>query len=177
MDVRAYYRLSYGVFVICSKKDDKYNGQIGNVLFQVTSQPATVAISINKNNLTHSYISDSKVFSASILGTTTPLPFIGSFGFRSGRDANKFENVKYKVGKTGAPIVTDNAVAFIEANVINQLDVGTHTIFIGEVVEAEILDEKGEAMTYSYYQQVKRGTTPKAAPTYVAPAVQEAKPA
>jgi ferric-chelate reductase [NAD(P)H] len=134
-----------------------------------------VAVSINKNNLTHSYISASKVFSASLLCAATPLPFIGRFGFRSGRDIDKLEGVKYKIGTTGAPVVLDNAVAYIEARVVKQFDVGTHTLFVGEVQEAEVLSESEECMTYTYYQQVKRGTTPRQAPTYVAQN-QEAKP-
>lgn len=167
MDTKALYRLSYGMFVVCSKKGDKLNGQIANSVFQMTSAPPTIAVCINSNNLTHSYISESKVFTASILGMTTPLPFIGGFGFRSGRDVNKLEGISYKIGKTGAPIILDNTVAYIEARVIKQLDLDTHTIFVGELVDAEILTEK-EVMTYAYYQQVKRGTTPATAPTYIA---------
>lgn len=167
MDIKALYRLSYGMFVVCSKKGDKVNGQIANSVFQMTSEPPTIAVSINRNNFTHSYISESKVFTASILGTATPLPFVGAFGFRSGRDVNKLEGVNYKIGKTGAPIILDNTVAYIEARVMKQLDLGTHTIFVGEIVDAEILNDK-ESMTYAYYQQVKRGTTPAAAPTYIA---------
>lgn len=167
MDTKALYKLSYGMFVVCSKKGDKFNGQIANTVFQITSEPPTLAISINRNNLTHSYITESKVFTASVLGSNTSLPFIGSFGFRSGRDVNKLEKVNYKIGKTGVPIIMDNTVAYIEARVVKQLDVGTHTIFVGELADAEILNEKGEAMTYAYYQQVKRGTTPPAAPTFI----------
>ena len=167
MDTKALYRLSYGMFVVCSKKGDKFNGQIANTVFQITSEPLTVAVSINRNNLTHSYINESKVFTASVLGSGTPLPFIGGFGFRSGRDVNKLEKVNNKIGKTGVPIILDNTVAYIEARVVKQLDVGTHTVFVGEVVDAEIINEKEECMTYAYYQQVKRGTTPAAAPTFI----------
>ena len=167
MNVKALYKLSYGMFVICSKKGPKFNGQIANTVFQITSEPPTVGVSINKNNLTHEYIDESKVFTVSILGLSTPLPFIGRFGFRSGRDSNKLDGINFKVGKTGAPIVQDNAVVFIEARVARQMDVGTHTIFIGEIVDTDVINEKEEPMTYSYYQQVKRGTTPAAAPTHI----------
>lgn len=176
MDTKALYKLSYGMYIVCSKKGDKLNGQIANTVFQITSEPPTIAVSINKNNLTHDYIDESKVFAASVLGTSTPLPFIGRFGFRSGRDFNKLEGVNYKIGKTGAPVVLENTVACVEARVVKQMDVGTHTIFVGEIVDAEILNEKEEHMTYAIYQQVKRGTTPTTAPTYIAE-VKEAKQA
>lgn len=176
MDIKALYKLSYGMYIVCSKKDDKLNCQTANTVFQITSEPPTIAVSINKHNLTHEYINTSKVFTASVLCATTPLSFIGRFGFRSGRDIDKLEGVNYKVGKTGAPLVLDNAVACFEAKVVKQIDVGTHTIFIGEIVDAEMVNEKEICMTYDYYHQVKRGITPTAAPTYIAEN-QETKPA
>lgn len=121
---------------------------------------------MNKQNLTNSFISESKVFTVSILSQDTPLSFIGSFGFRSGRDVDKFQAVDYKVGRTGTPIVLDNALAYLEAEVINQMDIGTHNMFIGEVVAADVLEE-GEPMSYAYYHQVKRGSTSKTAPLYI----------
>jgi rubredoxin/flavin reductase (DIM6/NTAB) family NADH-FMN oxidoreductase RutF len=125
-----------------------------------------VQVVINRNNLTHEYISSSKLFSASILGKETPLGFIGGFGFKSGRDIDKFTGINYRVGKSGVPLVTDNTLALLEARVIDQRDVFTHTIFIGELTDADVVSE-GEPMTYAYYQQVKRGTTPKSAPSYI----------
>jgi rubredoxin len=79
---------------------------------------------------------------------------------------DKFENVHYKLGETLVPIVLDHTLAYLEAKVFNQLEVGTHTIFLGEIVEGEVVKE-GDPMTYAYYHQVKRGTTPKSAPSYV----------
>jgi flavin reductase (DIM6/NTAB) family NADH-FMN oxidoreductase RutF len=159
-------KIPYGLYIICSKNNNKHNGQIVNALFQVTSKPKTVAISINKKNLTHEYINSSKVFTASILCQQCPIQFIGTFGYKSGRDIDKFKNVNYKIGVTGAPIILDNTVGFFEAKVINQLSVGTHTIFIGEVIEAEDLAQD-QVLTYDYYHQVKGGKSPKNAPTYI----------
>jgi len=152
--------------VVGSRKGDKFNGQIANTVLQVASEPPTVAVSINKNNLTHEFITESKVFSASILSQETPLSFIGHVGFKSGRDIDKLEGINYKIGETQAPVVIDHTVAYLEARVIQEIDVGTHTIFIGELVGADVIRE-GERMTYDYYHQVKRGTTPKTAPVYV----------
>ncbi len=166
MNLKALHNISYGLYVICSGKGDNFNGQIANTVIQVTSDPPNIAVCINKQNLTHEFISESKVFVASILSQDTPLPFIGHFGFKSGRDVEKLKDINYKLGETEAPIVLDHSLAYLEARVINQIDVGTHTIFIGKLVGADVLGE-GEPMTYAYYHQVKRGTTPKTAPSYI----------
>ncbi len=166
MNVKALYKLGYGLYVVSSRKGDRLNGQIANTVFQITSEPPTIAVSINKNNLTHEFITASKVLAVSILSQDTPLSFIGNFGFKSGRDIDKLEGINYKTGETQAPVVTDNTLAYLEARVTQEMDVGTHTIFIGELVGADVLRE-GEPMTYAYYHQVKRGTTPKTAPSYV----------
>lgn len=166
MNNKALYKIGYGMYIVGSHKGDKINAQIANTVFQITSEPPTVAVSINKKNLTWEYIHESKVFAASVLWAETPLSFIGQFGFKSGRDINKFEGVNYKSGITGAPIVLDNTVAYLEARVMQEIDAGTHMIFIGELADADVLNEK-PTLTYEYYQQVKRGTTPRSAPSYV----------
>ena len=166
MNHMALHRIGYGLYVVCSGKGDRHNGQIANTVFQITSEPPTIAVSINKLNLTHEYIKAGKVFTASVLSQDTPLSFIGHFGFKSGRDIDKLEGIDYKTGETQAPVVTENALAYLEARVIQEVDVGTHTLFIGELVAAEVLGE-GEPMTYAYYHQVKRGTTPRTAPSYI----------
>lgn len=166
MDKAAFFKLSYGLYVITSKKDGQINGQIANTAFQVTSDPPTIAVSINKQNLTYEYIQASRTFAVSIISKATPMPFIGHFGFKSGRDINKFETVRYKTGETGVPIVLDNAIACIEADVVKELDCGSHTIFVGQVRDCCILDNEGEPMTYAYYHEVKGGKSPKTAPSY-----------
>ena len=166
MNVKALYKLGYGLYVVSSRKGDRLNGQIANTVFQITSEPPIIAVSINKNNLTHEFIKESKVLTASILSQDTPLSFIGHFGFKSGREIDKFDGINYKIGETRAPVVTDNTLAYLEAKVTQELDVGTHTIFIGKLVGADVIKE-GEPMTYAYYHQVKRGTTPKTAPSYI----------
>lgn len=167
MNSEALHLLTYGLFVVSSTKDGKLNGQIANTVIQICSKPLIVSAVINRNNLTHEYINSSKIFAVSILAQDTPLKYIGEFGFKSGREVDKFAGVKFKTGVTGAPVVLDHTLAFLEARVINQIDVFTHTLFLGEVVNAEII-QTGDPLTYSYYQQVKRGTTPKTAPSYIA---------
>lgn len=166
MDLKALYSISYGLFVIASKDGDRLNGQIANTVFQISSDPPTIAISINKQNLTHEFIMKSGLFTVSILDEETPLSLIGHFGFKSGREVDKFSEIKYQLTPQGLPYLVDNTLAYIEANVIKDVDAGTHTIFIGEITGAEVL-KQGNPMTYAYYHLVKRGSTPPAAPTYI----------
>jgi flavin reductase (DIM6/NTAB) family NADH-FMN oxidoreductase RutF/rubredoxin len=166
MNPKALQKLGYGLYVVCSRKGDHFNGQIANTLFQVCSEPPVIAVAINRQNLTHEFIAKSKVFTGSILSQETPLPFIGNFGFKSGRELDKFKGVQYKLGETSVPVVLDHVLAYLEAKVLNQIEVGTHTVFLGEIVGGDVLKD-GDPMTYAYYHQVKRGTTPKSAPSYV----------
>lgn len=141
------------------------NGQIANALIQVTVEPPRVAVAVNKNNLTHEYISKSKEFAVSVLDESTPMRLIGLFGFKSGRDVDKLSKCTFEKGITGCPVVTDYVLSVFEARVIDQYDVGTHTVFIGELVSAKVLKE-GKPLTYAYYYEVKKGRASKNAPTY-----------
>ncbi|MFA4916362.1 MAG: flavin reductase family protein [Syntrophales bacterium] len=167
MNEAALRKVSYGLYVVSSMNGNRINGQIANTVFQVTSEPPTLAVSICKQNLTHDFIRESGKFSVSILSQSTPMQFIGRFGFKCGRDINKFEDINYKTGSTGIPVVMDNAVAVIEVEVIGEMDCGTHRIFQGRVLDCEVLSDE-EPMTYAYYHAVKGGKAPKTAPTYQA---------
>jgi flavin reductase (DIM6/NTAB) family NADH-FMN oxidoreductase RutF len=94
------------------------------------------------------------------------MTFIGHFGYHSGRDLDKFDGIAHQQGRTGAPIVTQHAVGYLEAEVTDSMDAGTHTLFLGRVVDAASL-EPGDPMTYAYYHHVKGGKSPKTAPTYI----------
>lgn len=166
MDPNVLHNLSYGMFIVSSNKGELLNGQIVNTVFQITSEPVTIAISINKQNLTHEYIGTSSRFALSILDEKTPLSFIGKFGFKSGRTENKFKDINFKKLPSGCPVVLDNALCYIEAKVVKKMDCFTHTLFIGEMTDSEML-KNGKPMTYDYYHQEKRGTTPASAPTYI----------
>ena len=174
MDLNVLRNIGYGMYVVSSIKGGLLNGQIANTVFQVTSQPVTVAISINKHNLTHEFIEGSSRFSVSILAEDTPLSFIGKFGFRSGRSEDKFKDTRFIKLDSGCPVVLENSLCYMEAKVINRFDCGTHTVFLGEVVDSKILTT-GKPMTYSYYHQIKRGTTPEAAPTFIKEELEEKK--
>ncbi|MEO0157912.1 MAG: rubredoxin [candidate division WOR-3 bacterium] len=165
MNRSAFHKISYGVFVVASKKGDRLNGQIANVAVQVTAEPPKIAVALNNGNLTCEFVKESGIFSVSVLAQDTPMPFIGKFGFKSGREIDKLLDTKHFIGKTGAPVVTENAVAWFECKVTESVDVGTHTIFVGEVLDADVLAD-AEPMTYAYYHQVKKGYSPPKAPTY-----------
>jgi rubredoxin/flavin reductase (DIM6/NTAB) family NADH-FMN oxidoreductase RutF len=166
MDPNVLHNIGYGMYVVSSNKGGLFNGQIANTLFQITSEPITVAVSINKKNLTHEYIDSSKIFSVSILEQETPLSFIGRFGFKTGRTEDKFKDTKFIKAASGCPVVVENTLCYMEAKVINQFDCGTHTLFLGQMTDSKIL-KPGKPMTYDYYHQVKRGTTPETAPTFI----------
>ncbi len=163
----ALHRVGYGLYVVSSRRnEDSANGQIANALMQVSGEPMAVAVCLNKKNLTHEYVSASRLFAASILSEETPLPFIGKFGFKSGRDIDKLAGVETLTGVTGVPIVTQHATACLEVEVERELDVWTHTLFVGRVVGARVLND-ARPMSYAFYHDVKRGVTPRSAPSYV----------
>lgn len=164
-DRRAFRDLSYGLYIITSRDGDRLNGQIVNTVIQVTSDPPRVAVIVNKQNLTHEFISKSGLFGVSVLDESAPMTFMGLFGFRSGRDVDKLSQVQFKIGVTGCPLVLDHALSVLEAKVIDQIDLGTHTIFIGDTVNAEVLKE-GRPLTYRYYHEFLKGKAPATAPTY-----------
>ena len=167
LDLESLFKLSYPMCIVSSIKAARYNGCIINTVFQIVPEPPMVAVSVNRQCLTHEFITDSKIFTVSVLSEGTPMPFIGKFGFRTGWDIDKFEHIRYKIGQTGVPIVLDNTVAFIEAEVIESIDVETHTLFIAKIAACRSLDGQAEPMTYAYYRDIKHGRTPKTAATYI----------
>jgi len=144
--------LSYGLFIISASADGRDNAQTANTCFQLTSDPVQVAIGINKNNLTHELIVKSGKFGVGILDQNGH-DLARRFGYRSGRDFNKFEGIPTHRGMTGV-LLPDQVLATMEAEVVATLDAGTHTLFLGKIVAAEVL-AKGEPMTYAYFRNKK----------------------
>ncbi|AAB90418.1 ferric-chelate reductase [Archaeoglobus fulgidus] len=165
MDVEAFYKISYGLYIVTSESNGRKCGQIANTVFQLTSKPVQIAVCLNKENDTHNAVKESGAFGVSVLELETPMEFIGRFGFRKSSEFEKFDGVEYKTGKTGVPLVTQHAVAVIEAKVVKECDVGTHTLFVGEAVDAEVLKD-AEVLTYADYHLMKKGKTPRTATVY-----------
>ncbi len=166
MNSSAFYKITYGLYIVTSWDGENFNGHISNTVFQITADPAWFAVGSHKKNLTTEYIQKSKVFTISVLQQDVDMKFLGPWGFQSGRDIDKFAAVDYRVGKTGAPIILDNTIAFIENEVESVIDTGTHILFIGKVVDAGILDEHQAPLTYAFYRNVIKGLSPENAPTY-----------
>ncbi len=167
MNIEAFFKISYGLYAVCSKSGLKLNGYISNTVFQVTAEPAQFAISCSKNNFTTGIISESKAFSISVLEKDTGPNVIGTFGYRSGKDTDKFTGLNYKTGKTGVPILLDNTIAWFECKVVNTFDMGSHLLFVGELVDHELCMADRDPLTYAYYREFKKGKAPKNAPTYI----------
>ena len=102
-----------------------------------------------------------------MIHTETDPEIISRFGYKSGKDIDKLQGMQIKYGETGVPIVMNDCIAFMECKVIQTIDVGTHFMFIGELLQSEIIDDTKEALTYAYYRQVRKGAAPKNAPTYI----------
>jgi len=167
MNKNVLHKIEYGLYIVSSFLEDKLNGQIANTVFQVTAEPACLAVCLNKENLTHNYVQKSNMFSISILSEDVPMIFIGRFGFKSGKDIDKFAETEYSISSSGLPIIKEFTLGHVECRVVNQVDVGTHTLFIGEMVDGDILDENAKTLTYSNYHLIKRGKTPPKATTFI----------
>ena len=166
MNKKALFHLSYGVYIIASQYEESFSGCIINTATQITAEEKPkITIAVNKENFTNELIRRSKKVNISVLLQTTPFEFIGKFGFRTGRDFDKLEGTQHQIGKKGMPVITENVSSYLECNVLESLEVGTHTLFILEVENAEILKEES-VLTYEYYHRVIKGFTPPKASTY-----------
>lgn len=167
IDLAAFNTITYGLYVITARDGEKRNGCIVNTVVQVAGEPCQVSVSVSKANLTHDFIARTNRFAVSVLEQDTPLSFTGVFGFRSGRNYDKFARAEYRDGLTGCPLLTEHTLATIEAKVRTAVDCGSHTIFVADVVTSEVV-RPGRPLTYAYYHEVKGGRTGKNAPTHAA---------
>jgi len=149
---QALYRISYGLYIITAQAEGRDNGQCANTCFQITSDPARLAIGINKLNYTHELIQKSGKFGVSVLNQTGQA-YARGFGYRSGRDADKFEGLAVHRGESGV-LLLDDALVTMQATVMGQMDAGTHTLFLADVTNGEILQE-GDPMTYAFFRASK----------------------
>lgn len=167
INFEALFKLSYGLYIVSSGDKNLGGGFISNTFFQVTSEPPKFASCCNKDNHTAQLIQKTGAFSVSVIHQETSADIIGRFGYKSGSDFNKMEGMQVKYGETGVPIVLNDTIAVLECKVVQTIDVGTHWMFIGELIQSELLDDSKEALTYLYYREVKKGFAPKNAPTYI----------
>lgn len=151
MDKKALYQLTYGVFLLTTKAGDKVNGCITNTCIQVANAPTRVAISVLNTNYTCDLIKESGVFALSLLDNTIMFQTIKHFGMQSGRDVDKFDGLTLPTDVNGVPYLSWQTCAVISCKVVESTDLGSHTLFIAEVVDAKLLNDHAP-LTYAEYQ-------------------------
>ena len=165
MDIQAFFKLSYGLYVVSARSGEKKYGCIVNTLQQVTAEPPMLSVAVNKNSVTAKAILDSGRFCGTVLTETADLHLIGTFGFKNSEAVDKFAAFSTKEDESNIPYLTEHAAARYSCEVAGTLDLGTHILIIGKVTEAEILSDE-PVMTYDYYHRVVKGGTPPTAPSY-----------
>lgn len=148
------FNVSYGLYIIGSVDEDKLNAMTSNTFIQVSNEPLRASVCLGKQNLTAEYVRKSGVFSASVLGQNNQ-ELVKHFGYQSGRNVDKFKGMSYITGeKTGCPGIL-NTICFLECEVEQIVDLETHYMFIGKVLNGEKF-EKDDPMTYAYYRAMRR---------------------
>ena len=152
MNEKAMFNLTYGLFVLSAREGEKDNGCIINTAMQVSSSPNRIAISVNKANYTHAMILRSGEFNISMLDERADFEVFNRFGFQSGRDAEKFANVKASRSSNGILYLEESTNAFLSAKVSEAIDLGSHTMFIADVVDGEVLSSE-PSVSYAFYHK------------------------
>lgn len=153
MDQGAMFKISYGLYVLTAQENGFDNGCIINTAGQVTSTPNRISIAVNKQNKTHDMIRATGVFNISMLAEDTDFKTFQHFGFQSGKNVDKFEDYGPKErSENGLYYITKGTNAYISGKVVQELDLGTHTLFIADVTDGKVLSEV-PSVTYDYYQK------------------------
>lgn len=153
MDTKALFKIGYGLYVLTANEAGKDNGCIINTVMQVTSDPCQIGIAVNKLNYTNQMIQRTKKFNVSILSESSKFDIFKHFGFQSGANVNKFADFSdCKRSPNGLYYITKDTNAFMSAYVKQEIDLGTHTLFIGQLVAAELLSDI-PTVTYDFYQK------------------------
>ena len=152
MDNKVMYSLSYGLFVLSARRGDKDNGCITNTAIQVTTDPNRIVIAVNKSNYTHDMVKETGRFTVSTLSEEAKFDLFQRFGFQSGRDVDKFAGFGGAGrGENGILYITEGTNAWMSGKVVSSIDLGTHTLFLADVLDADMLSEV-PSVTYAYYQ-------------------------
>lgn len=173
MDARALFKFSSGLYVVSAATDGAddtagdYGACIINTGLQLTSTPLQVEVVVNKENHTEGVIEKVGHFALVALTQSCDMPFIGRFGFRTSTMFDKFDGVEKCTTTLGDPYCPEHAACVVSCKVVKTLDVGTHMIFVGELVDAEVLSDE-EPLTYAYYHSTLKGKTPPKASSYIA---------
>lgn len=166
MNVNAFHKISYGLYIVSTQFNGKKAGFIANTVFQVTSSPPQIAVSCSKKNDTLEFIEKSGFFSVSVLKKDTGAGLIGEFGYTTSEGVDKFAMVRHEVKATGAPVVTESSIAWLDCRVNYSFDTGSHILIIGEVLDSDVISEE-EPLTYDWYRRKFKLSSPRNAPTYI----------
>ena len=168
MDAKIMRTLSYGLYAIGVTDGTKRSACIVNTVFQITSEPKQIALSMNRENYSHDCIEKNGLFTVSVLSEDTAGTVIGALGYSSGKESDKLKNVQHKVLAEGVPVIKEDCCCWFLCKVKDQMETETHTVYLAEVIAGS---EKihGVPMTYDYYHKVIKGAAPKNAPTYEPP--------
>ena len=167
IDRKAFRSLSSGLYLITAKAGDARCGCVVNTLVQVASEPATLSVSLNKENATTAAVRQAGRFTASCLSEQADMQLIGTFGFHTSTELDKFAQHASARDEAGMPYVAEQCCAWFSAKVVSELDLGTHVLFVGEVQECAKVADAAAPMTYAFYHQVKGGKTPPKASSYL----------
>lgn len=152
MNDKAMTKIMYGLFILTAKDGEKDNGCVVNTVAQVTYKPDKIAVAVNKENLTHDMIMKTGVFNVSVLTENSKFETYKHWGFQSGKDTDKTESIEFSRSENGLIYLTEDTNAFISAKVCTSVDLGTHTMFIADVTDAEVLSDEN-SVSYEYYQK------------------------
>lgn len=152
MDLTAMYKLSYGLFVVTAREGDKDNGCITNTVMQQTTSPNRISVTINKDNYTHGMIKRTGVFNVSVLAENAKFDIFKHWGFQSGKNVDKTVGFTFYRTENGVIYVSEGTNALISAKVVQEVDLGTHTLFIADVTDCFSMDQTPSA-TYAYYHK------------------------
>jgi len=168
MNINTFSKISYGVYIVASGNKERQNAFVATTVMQVTSKPAKIVVACHKDNFTAHLIRESKTFSASVLKQNYKPTTMGTFGFRSGKNFNKFELCNDFIfgNNTQVPIILEDCMAWFECKLVDEIDAGTPILFVGVVLDSQIIAENETPLTYAYYQEVKKGVIAKNAPSF-----------
>ena len=167
MDQTALFTMSYGLYVVSAEADGQRAGCVINTATQVTALPPRLMVAVHKDNVTTGVIQRAGAFTVTAIDMTAEMPYIGNFGFRTSANFDKFEKYGCEISAVGSPYSPEHVCALFACKVVDTVDVGTHLLFIGDVVDAQRLSDE-EPLTYSYYHSTLKGKTPPKASSYQA---------
>lgn len=168
MNYSSFFSISYGMYIVATGNRETKNAYIANTVFQVSSEPARIAISAHKENSTTDLLLETGYFTVSVLHQQTNKALIQDLGYKQG-NKDKFNGLSYFYTEHDVPVITEDSLAWFACKITGKIDVGSHWVIIGEALQAETLREDVPVLTYEYYRQVFKASSPEHAPTHISP--------